>query len=207
MLMIVMKKPFSHFFLLVLISSFFILGLTIVSKVSPQFLFDREIASIQQSNVIALKALDTESIQKELNKKVKIYSISNDKVIALEGFSSQLCKSFSHVELVFEAYGVSVSGEPSQLKVSAECLPGQDPAEIATIRIPVAKLLKEQARNAQFKFSNYKETFELINSDEWAKTWILSQINFVSDNSKNIPSKTIKVSHDSLNDQSVVLDF
>lgn len=165
---------------------------------------EREVASIHQLKMTNLKFLDSESIQKELNKKIKIYSVSNEKVIALEGFSSQICKTFSSVELFFEAYGISVSGEAPQFKVTAECLPGQDPAEIAVIKIPVDKLLNEKARSAEFKFTDYKESFELINSDEWAKTWLLSKIIFKSSSE----SKVIKIANDKpSSEQPIVLEF
>lgn len=165
---------------------------------------EREVASIQQLKINNLKIFESESLQKELSKKIKIYSVSNEKVIALEGFSSQLCKTFSSVELFFDAYGVSVSGETPQFKVTAECLPGQDPAEIAVIKIPIEKLLNEKARSAEFKYSEYKESFELINSDEWAKTWLLTKIVFKSSSE----SKVIKVSNDKpISDQPIVLEF
>ena len=85
-----------------------------------------------------------------------------EKVIALEGFSSQLCKTFPKVELLFDAYGVSVSGEPTQFKISADCIPAQDPADIASINIPYGKLLNEKPRNAEFKFSGYQDASKQI---------------------------------------------
>ena len=126
-----------------------------------------------------------------------------EKIIALEGFSSQLCKTFPQVELIFEAYGVAVSGEPTQFKVSADCIPAQDPAEIASIKIPYGKLLSEKPRNAEFKFSGYQASFQFINSDhEVIKTWILNKIVFKSDRE----SKIVQIDR-SQNEQPIVMEF
>lgn len=200
--LISMKKPGVFFTILFVIA--FITGFSFFYSISDTILNEREVASIEQQKMNAVKFLETDSLRNELSKKIKISTLEGEKIIALEGFSSQLCKSFPTVELVFDAYGVSVSGEPSQFKVTADCIPGQDPAEIALIKIPVAKLLKEKARNAQFKFSEYSESFELINTDEWAKTWLLSKIVFKSISE----SKAIQVANDRLNyDQPIVLEF
>ncbi len=182
----------------------FIAGLSFFYVVSKDIFIERDLASIHESKLSSLKFLSSDKLKSELSKRIKIYTIANEKVVALEGFSSQICKNFSHVELFFQAYGVSVSGEASTLKITSTCIPGQDPAEIAVIKIPFEKLLKEEARNAEFKFSGYKEVFELINGDEWSKTWILSQIVFKS----ATESKIIKVAQDSLsNNTPIVLEF
>lgn len=182
----------------------FIAGLAFVYELSEDWRADREVASLHESKLSNLKFLNSHKLQAELGKRVKIYALADEKVVALEGFSSLLCKSFSHIELLFDAYGIAVSGEPSHLKVTGECVAGQDPAEIAVIKIPFTKLLQEKARNAEFKFSGYKEIFELVNGDEWAQTWILSQIIFKS----STDSKTIKVAQDKLGTTPpVVLEF
>jgi hypothetical protein len=190
---------------LILFFVFFIFGISIVYKVTDQIFIDREIASINASKINNVKFLDQESLQKELNKKIKIYTVvaEKEKVIALEGFSSQLCQDFPKVELVFDAYGVSVSGEPTQFKVSADCVPAQDPAEIASIKIPYGKLLNEKPRNAEFKFSGYQASFQFINSDnEVIKTWILNKIVFKS----NTESKIVQIDR-SQNEQPIVMEF
>jgi hypothetical protein len=164
---------------LILFFVFFVVGISVVYKYSEQVFIDREVASINDIKLNSIKFLDQESLQKDLNKKIKIYTVvaEKEKVIALEGFSSQLCKTFPQVELFFDAYGVSVSGDPTQFKISADCVPAQDPAEIASIKIPYGKLLNEKPRNAEFKFSGYQASFQFINSDhEVVKTWILNQI-------------------------------
>lgn len=169
---------------------FFFVGFSYLYKNSEQFFNDREVASIYQTKINNLKHLDSRYLQKELSSKIKIYSSAQDKVIALEGFSSQICKTFSTVEIFFEAYGLVISGKSPEFKITAECIPGQDPAEIALIKIPIMKLSQEKARNAEFKFSDYREIFELINADEWSKTWLLSKIIFKS----NSDSKALQVS-------------
>ena len=190
---------------LILFFIFFVAGIGLVYKVTDQIFVDREVASINKSNSSNSNFLSEDSLQKELNSKIKIYTLvaEKEKIIALEGFSSQLCKTFPQVELVFEAYGVSVSGEPTQFKVSADCIPAQDPAEIASIRIPYGKLLNEKPRNAEFKFSGYQASFQFINSDnEVIKTWILNKIVFKS----NRDSKIVQIDR-SQNEQPIVMEF
>lgn len=190
---------------LVLFFVFFIAGISIVYKYSDQIFIDREIASINTSKLNNIKFLDQESLKQELNKKIKIYTMlaEKEKVIALEGFSSQICKTFPKVELLFDAYGVSVSGEPTQFKISADCIPAQDPADIASIKIPYGKLLNEKPRNAEFKFSGYQASFQFINSDnEVIKTWILNKIVFKS----NTESKIVQIDR-SQNEQPIVMEF
>ena len=190
---------------LILFFIFFVAGIGLVYKVTDQIFVDREVASINKSNSSNSNFLSEDSLQKELNSKIKIYTLvaEKEKIVTLEGFSSQLCKTFPQVELVFEAYGVSVSGEPTQFKVSADCIPAQDPAEIASIRIPYGKLLNEKPRNAEFKFSGYQASFQFINSDnEVIKTWILNKIVFKS----NRDSKIVQIDR-SQNEQPIVMEF
>lgn len=190
---------------LILFFVFFVAGISIVYKYSDRIFVDREIASIQNSKLNNISFLDQESLKQELNKKIKIYTMlaEKEKVIALEGFSSQLCKTFSKVELFFDAYGVSVSGEPTQFKITADCIPAQDPAEIASIKIPYGKLLNEKPRNAEFKFSGYQASFQFINSEnEVIKTWILNKLVFKS----NTESKIVQIDR-SQNEQPIVMEF
>lgn len=190
---------------LILFFVFFVAGIAVVHQFKDQIFIDREIASINNSKINNIKFLDQESLQQELNKKIKISTLlaEKEKVIALEGFSSQLCKTFPKVELVFDAYGVSVSGEPTQFKISADCVPAQDPAEIASIKIPYGKLLNEKPRSAEFKFSGYQASFQFINSDnEVIKTWILNKIVFKS----NTESKVVQIDR-SQNEQPIVMEF
>ncbi|MBC7753755.1 MAG: hypothetical protein H7Z71_05925 [Moraxellaceae bacterium] len=190
---------------LILFIIFFVAGIALVYKMTDHIFVDREVASINKLNSNNLSGLSEESLKKDLHSKIKIYTLvaEKEKVIALEGFSSQLCKTFPQVELVFEAYGVAVSGEPTQFKVSADCVPAQDPAEIASIKIPYGKLLNEKPRNAEFKFSGYQASFQFINSDhEVIKTWILNKIVFKS----NRDSKIVQIDR-SQNEQPIVMEF
>lgn len=197
-------KQFS-FKSLILFFVFFIAGISFVFKNADHVLIDREIASLRENKIMTAKAFDQQSILKDLNKKIKIYTVAADKekIIALEGFSSQLCKTFPTVEIYFDAYGVSVSGDPTQFKISADCIPAQDPAEIASIKIPYEKLINEKHRNAEFKFSGYQASFQFINSDhEIVKTWILNKLVFKS----SLESKIVQIDR-SQNEQPIVMEF
>lgn len=203
------KAKLITFTFLTLILSFSV-GLTALLNFSENSIIEREIASIGHSKINNSELLNSKNIENELSKKIKIYSLNqnHEKVIALEGFSSQLCKTYKKIDLYFEAYGVSVSGESTQFKISADCIPAQDPAEIALIKIPYEKLMNEKPKNAEFKFSGYTESFEFINSDtEWNRTWVLSKIIFKS--IKNNESKIVKLNsfqNDKLS-QPIVLEF
>lgn len=194
----------------IVIFVFFLAGLGFVYQFSDQIIIDREIASIAKAKLDNLNFLNEKNLQAELTNKIKIYTVneSKEKIIALAGFSSQLCKTFPKIELYFEAYGVLVSGETTQLKISSDCIPAQDPAEIASIRIPYEKLLQEKPRsNAEFKFSGYKESFEFINSEsEWNHTWLLSKIIFKSETETKVVQATPDL-NDRSNHQPIVLEF
>lgn len=195
-----MKKTiFISFF--VFITFFF--GISIIYKTIDSDLIQRGVASISTEKIFSFK--NDLLLKEELANKVKITTLvdQKEKVIALNGFSSVICKSYNKIELVFKAHGVFVAGESPALKITADCVAAQDPADIALIRIPYEKLLNEKSRTASFKFSDYNESFELINADsEWSHTWILSEINFVG----SLDTKHVSISGKT-QEQDIVLEF
>jgi hypothetical protein len=157
------------------------LGWAIISSHIEDSSMSRDPASIFSSQ--GIQALESDRIHSELRRAVRIRTIFNgeQKVISFEGYSSQICKKYSEIELVFVAEGISVGGEPTTLRVKAPCEPAQDPLEMASIRLPIAQLAKERPRDVELAYSGFKEKFTFSKTaDEWPQVWILSAVEFKS---------------------------
>lgn len=192
---------------LLFFSVFFAAGLTLFFSISEELLIQRDPAAID-GKVFQISELTSAQIQKQLSQKIKIQTISNDqKSLRLEGFSSAVCKTYSHIELGFEAEGMAVAGMAPQMTVKGICEPGQDPAEMASIVIPLSMILAEKPRNAEFRFDGYNARFEFKNSsDEWPRTWVLKTVDFKSETNGD---KRVQLSSDPTqkNNPLVVLEF
>ncbi len=185
----------------------FALGIAVFYRISDSINIPRDPASLhEQMNHIA--GINPADFKSEIERKIKISNIQQgkEKAILFEGFSSNLCRSYETVELEFFAEGVSVAGEPTTMKISAPCEPAQDPAEMASIRIPVEKILNENPKDAEFSFSGFKGKYTFSKSaDEWPRIWILRSVEFRS--LKNT-SKMVKFDHFSYDkNKPVVLEF
>lgn len=131
--------------------------------------------------VYEIKNLSSDEIRNQIQKKLVINPTDHgQKKLALNGFSSAICKTYSNIEVELVAEGVSVAGEPPVLKISQPCEAStQDPAEMAALVLPVDQLLKSKPTNTQYQFDGYKPVISLANSaDEWPHTWILRKIEF-----------------------------
>lgn len=144
-------------------------------------MIQRDPAAINDK-VFQISQLSSAQIKQQLHNKIKIQAaIDGQKSLRLEGFSSALCKTYSQVELHFEAEGVAVEGVATSMLVKAPCEAGQDPAEMASIVIPYSMILSEKPRNAEFRFDGYSSRFEFKHSsDEWPRTWVLKTVQFKS---------------------------
>jgi len=132
------------------------------------------------SKIHQLKNIDPDEIKSELASEIQIQTISEgDKVIRFKSFSSNVCKHYPNVQIQFFADGVTVAGEAPTMTIDASCLPAQDPAEMASIEIPVSKILKLKPANAEVKFDGLTSKFIFKSTaDEWPKTWILKAVVF-----------------------------
>jgi hypothetical protein len=161
---------------------FFAVGFSIFFSISNNIAIQRDPASLNlKMNTLA--GLNRDQLQTEIAKKVRFTTLDNgkEKTVVLEGFSSNLCKQFQNVELTFMAEGVSVAGEPTTMKINSPCEAAQDPAEMASIRIPVEKIMNEKPRDAEFSFLGYNSKFTFSKSaDEWPRTWVLTSFEFLS---------------------------
>lgn len=162
-------------------AAFFAAGLTLFFSISEQMIIQRDPAAID-GKVFQISQLSSAQIKQQLSNKIKVQAFSNgQKSVRLEGFSSAVCKTYSDIELNFEAEGVAVAGIAPQMTVKAPCEAAQDPAEMASIIIPLELILSEKPRNAEFRFDGFSSRFEFKHSsDEWPRTWILKAVHFKS---------------------------
>ncbi len=184
---------------------FFAVGFSIFFSIANNVSIQRDPASLNEK-MNSISGLDRSQLKSELEKKIKIRNISNgtEKTIVLEGFSSNLCKQYENVQLIFTAEGVSVAGEPTQMKINSPCEAAQDPAEMASIRIPVEKIMNSKPRDAEFSFLGYNSKFTFSKSaDEWPHVWVLSSFEFVSVTG---PSKLVKLQGED-HSAPIVLEF
>jgi hypothetical protein len=184
---------------------FFALGLSIFYSIANNSAVQRDPASLHDK-MNTLSGLDRGQLKAELERKIKITSVNNgkEKAVILEGFSSNLCKTYQNVQLTFTAEGVSVGGEPTQMKIDSPCEAAQDPADMASIRIPVEKIMSSKPKDAEFSYLGYNSKFTFSKSaDEWPRIWVLSSFEFVSIGGK---SKLVKLV-DETRSQPIVLEF
>lgn len=160
----------------------FSLGLSIFFSISEDLMIQRDPAAIN-GKFFQISTLSPAQIKKQLEQNIKILpTVGGTKTVRLDGFSAALCKTYQTVELQFVGDGVAVAGEFPQMTIKAPCEAGQDPADLASIILPVERINAEKPRNAEFHFDGYASRFEFKNaSDSWPQTWILKSVTFKSD--------------------------
>ncbi len=189
----------------------FSLGLAFFFSISEDMSVQRDPAAID-GKVFQLTSLSSTQIKNQLINTIKIQSVVvGEKSLRLTGFSSALCKTYAQIELQFIADGIAVAGETPQMIIKAPCEAGQDPAEMASITIPIEKILAEKPKNAEYHFDGFNSKFSFTNtSDEWPRTWVLKTIQFVSGSEK---SKLVRMDQTATGDlnkfpeQLIVLEF
>lgn len=189
----------------------FSLGLALFFSISEDLSIQRDPAAID-GKVFQLTSLSSAQIKNQLISKIKIQSIVvGEKSLRLTGFSSALCKTYGQIELQFIADGIAVAGETPQMTIKAPCEAGQDPAEMASITIPIDKIMAEKPKNAEYHFDGFSSKFSFKNTaDEWPRTWVLKTIQFVSGSEK---SKLVRMDQTATGDlnkspeQLIVLEF
>jgi len=136
------------------------------------------------NKVHQLKNFDPEQLKEELSQKVRIQNLPDGKkYIRFTSLSSNVCRQYPKVQIQFAADGISVAGEAPTMTIEADCLPAQDPVEMASIEIPVERILKQKPANASYKFDGLTSTFTFTSSgDEWPRTWILRSVIFKNQN-------------------------
>lgn len=189
----------------------FSFGLALFFSISEDLSTQRDPASID-GKIFQLSSLSSAQIKNQLVNKIKIQAtVAGEKSLRLSGFSSALCKTYGHIELQFAAEGIAIGGEAPRMTIKALCQSGQDPAEMASIIIPIEKILLEKPKNAEFHFDGFTSRFEFKNTaDEWPRTWVLKSVQFVSETSK---SKLVRMDQNESGDLNkspdslVVLEF
>ncbi len=184
---------------------FFVLGFSLFYSIANNVATQRDPASLNEK-MNTLSGLDHDQLKSEIAKKIHVTTVLNgkEKAIILQGFSSNLCKQYQNVQLTFTAEGVSVAGEPTQMKINSPCEAAQDPAEMASIRIPIEKIMNEKPRDAEFSFAGYNSKFTFTSAaDEWPHVWVLSSFEFLSVGGK---SKLVKL-QDEHRSNPIILEF
>lgn len=159
----------------------FAFGLSAIFSVSEGNLVQRDPASFG-GKIFQISNLSSDQIKAHIAQKIKVFpTIEGKKSIQFTGFSSSLCKIYPEVEMEFRAEGVAVGGESPTMKITSPCESGQDPSEMASIQLPVEKLIGQKPRNAVYSFEGYPAKFEFKNSaDEWPRQWVLKSVQFKS---------------------------
>lgn len=157
----------------------FAFGLSVFFSVADRLPTMRDPASVN-AKVFQLNNLSPDQIKNQLTQKIKVHpTIEGKKSIQFSGFSSALCKIYSEIEMEFQAEGVAVAGEIPSMKVTSPCEAGQDPSEMANIQLPIAKILAEKPKNAEFSFNGFTAKIELKHApDEWPTVWVLKAVQF-----------------------------
>jgi hypothetical protein len=185
------------------------LGISLFFSISEKFDVARDPASID-GKIFQISTLSSQQIKTQLSQKIKIRpTFEGKKSIQFSGFSSALCKIYPEIEMEFEAEGVAVAGESPTMRVIAPCEPGQDPAEMGAIYLPLEQILKEKPRNAQFKFEGFSAQVEFKNSaDIWPRQWVLTRVQFKNSfgNNKSVYFQRSLASEDET-ERPVVLNF
>ncbi|MFZ3229853.1 MAG: hypothetical protein WA160_06590 [Pseudobdellovibrio sp.] len=180
------KKYVSKIKVIVFFGLCFSLGLSVFFSNSDDYSVQRDPASIN-GKLFQISSLSSDQIKKQLTNTLHIQpTLAGQKTVRLEGFSSALCKAYETIELQFVADGIAVAGEAPEMIIKTPCEAGQDPAEMASILIPVDRILSDKPRNAEFHFDGFKSKFEFAHSpDSWPRTWVLKTVSFKSSSGKN----------------------
>lgn len=193
----------------------FSLGLSffysISEKIAVQRDLTRDLATIN-GKVFQITNLTSEQIKIQLQKKIKVTpTINGKKTISFSGFSSALCKTYSEIVIEFTAEGISVGGEAPIMKIRTPCTEAQDPSEIASINLPIEKILGQKPRNAEYSFDGFNAIISFSNSaDEWPRQWVLKRVEFKNIEGKNKSAdfnRSPASAYDSLAEKPIVLEF
>ncbi|MEQ1723349.1 MAG: hypothetical protein ABL930_09250 [Pseudobdellovibrio sp.] len=163
--------------------AFFVLcfsfGLALFYSISENISIQRDPATIN-GKIFQITNLSSEQIHSQLQKTIKVTpTIDGKKTISFSGFSSALCKAYPFIVVEFLADGVAVAGEAPAMKITTPCESGQDPAEIKEVNLPIAKILKEKPRNAEFSYDGFNAVVSFTHSaDEWPRQWVLKRVEF-----------------------------
>ena len=166
----------------------FSIGLSVFLAANKDYFIERDPAAIP-GKLLNFNNLNSEQLRAELESKIKIkptFTAENlpGKSIVFAGLSSQICQSYSEIHIEFHGDGVSVAGEPTKMTIEVPCKPGQDPAEIAAIALPIQEILRQKPRDAVFKFSNFPGSYSFSRvADQWPTVWILKTVEFKNPNS------------------------
>lgn len=197
------KSKFKAVFFFVLTFAF---GYSLFYGYIEERFIGRDPAAVSQK-IYQIKNFDPNQLKDELSSKIQVQSLENgQKFLRFKNLSSHVCKQYKEVQIQFFADGVSVAGQPPEMTVVADCLPAQDPAEMASIEIPIEKIIKQKPGNFELNFDSLHSRFIFKGAaDEWPKTWILKAVIFKSEKgSDKVVTFDTKISS---HQEPVVLEF
>ena len=163
----------------------FIFGFSVFIAANKDYFIDRDPAAIP-GKLMHFNNLNPDQLRAELETKIKIkpvFTADNlpSKSIVFTGLSSQICKSYSEIHMEFSGEGMSVDGESTKMRVVAPCEAGQDPAEIASIILPIQEILKQKPKDAEFTFNGFSGTYKFTSvADSWPQVWVLRSVYFTN---------------------------
>lgn len=163
----------------------FIFGFSFFLVANKEYFIGRDPAAIP-GKLLHFNNLNPEQLRAELEAKIKIKPVFTSenlpsKSIVFDGLSSQICKSYTEIQIEFSGEGMSVDGEATKMVVTAPCQPGQDPAEIAAIILPIQEILKQKPRDAEFSFSGFLGRYQFTSvTDSWPQVWVLRSVEFTN---------------------------
>lgn len=163
----------------------FMFGFSVFIAANKDYFIERDPAAIP-GKLMHFNNLTSDQLRAELEGKIKIKPILTaenlpSKSIVFTGLSSQICKSFSEIQIEFSGEGMSVDGEATKMQVVAPCEAGQDPAEIASIILPIQEILKQKPKDAEFTFSGFSGTYKFTSvTDSWPQIWVLRSVHFTN---------------------------
>ena len=92
-----------------------------------------------------------------------------------KGNSDFVCKNFSKVKLLFEAYGLIIEGERVVMTLTADCKTHTDHQYIGPFSLPVQKIINSPITKSEFHEEGLK--FENV-ALRWPQSWVLLEAHF-----------------------------
>ncbi len=125
------------------------------------------------------------------------FSLGHFVFVDQNGMKKYACEEFSKVSLVFEAEGVSVSGEKPSMEVEGSCEYSKDMAKINPLWLPIAKITGERPADGEFQFNEGSGTVVRFANlpDYWPKTWLLKTVRMRNLNNSDLVIQSNEVAH------------
>jgi hypothetical protein len=176
----------SKLYSLLVMTGFFVVGVSVIHSTHGRYLISRDPAAIRQIydfthlRGTALEVAAKERIMQgfDIAKSADevAFTIGHFAFINASGEKTFACREYGKLILNFEADGMAVSGERPQMTVHANCEISTDLALINPMRLPIAEIFSQKPADGEFEFHEAGKV-SLVRfshlSDEWPRKWIL----------------------------------